>query len=76
MILPTKYIPASDSTLGRAAGLLPIREGKPTVSELWSAYRTTRPEASFDSFAEALTLLFLIGIVDIEAGILHWQVAA
>lgn len=76
MILPTKYVPASDSTLGRAAVLLPIRDSNPTVSELWSAYRTARPETSFDSFAEALTLLFIIGVVDIEAGILHWQVAA
>jgi hypothetical protein len=76
MILPTKYIPASDSTLGRAAALLPIRGSNPTVSGLWSTYRTTRPEATFDSFAEALTLLFLVGLVDIEAGILRWQVGA
>jgi hypothetical protein len=76
MILPTKYVPASDSTLGIAAALLQHRESGPTVSELWSAYRTARPEATFDSFAEALTLLFLVGIVNIESGILHWQVAA
>lgn len=75
MILPTKYIPASDSTLGRAAALLPIREGKPTVSDLWGSYRTAHPGSTFDSFTEALTLLFLVGIVDIEAGILRWQVA-
>lgn len=76
MILPTKYIPASDSVLGRAAVTLPLRENNPTVSELWNAYRSVRPEDTFDSFAEALTLLFLIGIVDIDAGILSWQAAA
>lgn len=76
MILPTKYIPASDSTLGRAASILPLHESKPTVSELWNTYRAAHPEATFDSFAEALTLLFLFGLVNIEAGILTWQVAA
>lgn len=76
MILPTKYIPASDSALGRAAALLPLRAGNPTVSELWNSYRLARPDATFDSFAEALTLLFLVGIVKIEAGILRWQVAS
>ncbi|WP_443218507.1 ABC-three component system middle component 6 [Rathayibacter sp. YIM 133350] len=74
MILPTKYVPASDSALGRAAALLPKRASNPTVSELWNTYRLDRPDATFDSFAEALTLLFLVGIVEIEAGILRWQV--
>lgn len=74
MILPTKYIPASDSVLGRAGSLLPLRESNPTVSELWHSYRTVQPEASFDSFTEALTLLFMIGAVTIDTGILRWQV--
>lgn len=75
MILPTKYIPASDSVIGRAAALLPLRDGGPTVSELWNSYRTVRPEDTFDSFAEALTFLFLVGVVDTDGGILSWQVA-
>jgi len=74
MILPTKYVPATDSLLGRAADLLPLRNSNPTVSELWSSYRTERPDASFDTFTDALTLLFVIGIVNIDAGILRWQV--
>lgn len=74
MILPTKYIPASDCALGRAAVILPLRESHPTVSELWNTYRSVRPEDPFDSFTEALTLLFLVGIVDIDAGILSWKV--
>lgn len=74
MILPTKYVPASDSVLGRAGDLLPLRNYNPTVSELWHAFRKTRPEASFDSFTEALTLLFMIGAVTLDAGILKWQV--
>jgi hypothetical protein len=74
MILPTKYIPASDSTLGRAATLLSIRRSNPTVSELWYACRSQNGEVSFDAFTEALTLLFLIGAVDLDRGILKWTV--
>lgn len=74
MILPTKYIPASDSVLGRAGAILPLRENNPTVSELWNSYRTARPEDSFDSFTTALTLLFMLGVVTINTGVLEWEV--
>lgn len=74
MILPTKYVPAADSTIGHAASLLPLRGSNPTVSELWHAYRIARPGSSFDSFTEALTLLFILGVVTIETGILRWEV--
>ena len=74
MILPTKYIPASDSVLGRAGAILPLRESNPTVSELWNSYRRARPEDSFDSFTAALTLLFMLGVVTINTGVLEWEV--
>ena len=74
MILPTKYVPASDSTLGRAGALLPLRAANPTVSELWHSYRSVQPEATFDTFTEALTLLFMIDVVSIESGVLQWRV--
>lgn len=73
MILPTKYVPAADSTIGHAASLLPLRGRDTTVSELWHAYRMARPDSSFDSFTEALTLLFMLGVVTIETGILQWE---
>lgn len=73
MILPTKYVPASDSTLGRASALLPLRTANPTVSELWHSYHSIQPEATFDAFTEALTLLFMIDMVSIEAGVLRWR---
>jgi hypothetical protein len=73
MILPTKYIPAHDSVLGRAAALLPLRDDNPTVSELWSSYREGHPDASFDTFIDALTLLFMIGLVTIDRGLLRWE---
>ena len=74
MILPTKYIPAADSVLGRAASILPLRGNNPTVSELWHSYRVASPDSSFDTFTEALTLLFLIGIVSLDSGVLEWRV--
>lgn len=74
MILPTKYVPASDSVIGHAATILPLRDRNPTVSELWHAFRAKSPGASFDSFTEALTLLFMIGAVAINAGVLRWEV--
>lgn len=74
MILPTKYVPASDSILGISGTLLSLRATNTTVSELWHSYRSARPEVSFDSFTEALTLLFMIGAVTIESGVLEWQV--
>lgn len=74
MILPTKYIPASDSVLGRAGVLLTLRASNPTVSELWYSYRSAKPEATFDSFAESLTLLYLLGAVALDGGVLQWEV--
>lgn len=74
MILPTKYVPASDSALGRAANLLSLQQSSVTVSELWHSYRRVSRDSSFDGFVEALTLLYLIGVVSIDAGVLEWSV--
>lgn len=74
MILPTKYIPASDSILGKAGLLLSLRKRGSTVSSMWYEYRSERPGDSFDSFSEALTLLFLIGSVNFDEGLLKWEV--
>lgn len=74
MILPNKYIPASDSTLGQAGALLSLKDRYSTVSELWHAFNNLRPDATFDSYTQALTLLFIIGAVTIESGLLKWQV--
>jgi hypothetical protein len=74
MILPTKYVPASDSILGRAGALLSLRGTNSTVSELWYEYRGIHPETSFDSFSEALTLLYMIGAVTIDTGLIQWRV--
>ncbi len=73
MILPTKYVPATDTLLGRAAEVLALRREHSTVSGLWSAFRDAQPEASFDTFSRALTLLFMLGVVDLDRGLLDWR---
>jgi hypothetical protein len=74
MILPTKYVPASDSTIGLAGALLSLRTGEQTVSNLWSNFIGARPDSTFDRFAEALTLLNLMGLVTFDRGLLEWAV--
>lgn len=72
MILPTKYVPVADSIIGLAAVLLRIHTPNQTVSSLWRAFRQNRCDATFDMFTEALTLLFLLGAVNLESGVLKW----
>lgn len=74
MIMPTKYVPIGDSTLGLAAALLYLRERDQTVSSLWHNFRLLREDASFDLFTEAITLLFLLGSVNFDDGLLKWRV--
>jgi len=72
LILPNKYVPARGSTLGLAATLLPHRHPDQTVSGLWNSYVADNPESSFDRFAEALTLLNIMGLVVFDRGLLRW----
>ena len=74
MILPDKYVPAATSTIGMAATLLPMREAEQTVSHLWSLFTGVSPNATFDRFAESLTLLHLMGVVEMDRGLLRWTI--
>jgi len=74
MILPTKYVPASDSTLGLAGALLPLRSDDQTVSNLWAQFISLKSDSTFDRFSEALTLLHMMGLVSFDRGLLQWQV--
>lgn len=74
MILPTKYVPFSDSLLAAAATLLARRTSNETVSQVWHSYRSELPDATFDSFTKALTILFMLGLVSLHHGVIIWQV--
>lgn len=73
MILPSKYTPLADSLLGQGAEIIAQRRSpESTVSETWVQFAARYPDAPFDRFIEALTLLFILGAVDFSDGTLHW----
>jgi hypothetical protein len=77
MILPTKHIKPDRALLGIGSELLPLISRGKTVSALWDDLRTTRQKyaphtpLSYDWFILALDLLFVIGVVQYERGIVR-----
>lgn len=72
MILPTKHIPLNRSLLGVGAELLALLDRESTVSGLWTALKREKreDEVPFDWFVLALDLLFGIGAIEFERGLL------
>ena len=70
MILPNKHVGPRESLLG--AGALVLRElDRPrTVTASWDRLRTDPAIRSFDRFILALDLLFSMGLVTLEDGLL------
>lgn len=74
MILPSKYTHAEDSLIGQSATILAFRRGTTsTVSDEWVTFSRQFPDTPFDRFLEALTLLFMVGVVDFRSGLLSWS---
>lgn len=71
MILPTKHIPASQSILGVGAVLLRHLSRERTVSELWERVRVVKEVGTFERFVMALDLLYAVGAVRLEGGLLR-----
>jgi len=80
MILPTKHLPESHSLLGIGGTILALLgEKEATVSSLWEQFRSTRKEiglVSFDWFILGLDLLFALGTIELDRGVLRRKVAA
>lgn len=71
MILPTRHLTPEQSLLGVAAVVLSELHQTPrTVNELWEISRGNKYVGTFDRFVLALDLLFLMGCVDLAAGML------
>ncbi len=70
MILPTKHIPQNEALLGVGATILACLHGPRTVSSLWEDLRTEPNVGTFERFVLASNLLYLIGAIDIEDGLL------
>jgi hypothetical protein len=70
MILPTKQVTVSRSLLGVGATLLSALDGKYTVSRFWEKARGIPAVGSFQRFVLTLDLLYAIGAIVIEDGLL------
>jgi len=69
MILPSKHIPQEKALLSVGAELLKHLDRPKTVSAVWEDVKLSG-SLSFDWFVLALDLLFTIGIIEIEKGLL------
>lgn len=76
MILPTKHLAQDRALLTVGARILPALEQPTTVSALWeqlshdSAALTGAKPLRYDSFVLALDLLFLMGTIQLNDGLL------
>ncbi|MCX6880793.1 MAG: hypothetical protein NTW21_44375 [Verrucomicrobia bacterium] len=76
MILPTKHLAQDRALLTVGARILPALEHPITVSALWeqlsrdSVSPTTPNSLRYDAFVLALDLLFLMGTIQLNDGLL------
>ena len=77
MILPTKHVRADRALLGVGADVLQTLSRPMTVSMVWDAVRLRRsasasnPVVEYRWFILALDLLFVIGSIELERGLLR-----
>lgn len=71
MILPTKYVSSEHSLIGTGAAILSGLRQPTTVSSLWENLRTNLRVGNFEHFALALCLLYAIGAVEMQDGLLR-----
>lgn len=77
MILPTKHIKPDRALLAVGGELLVCLREPMTVSRAWDEVRTSRGSAgepaaiNYDWFVLALDLLFMIGAIEFERGLLR-----
>jgi hypothetical protein len=77
MILPTKHIRPDRALLAIGGELLACLREPMTVSRLWDEIRTHRGQTSepapinYDWFVLALDLLFLVGALEFERGVIR-----
>jgi hypothetical protein len=73
MILPTKHLPAERALLTLGSELLTYLSYPRTVSALWDLVRETnsgRRKVSYDWFLLGLDFLFMVGAVELRAGVI------
>ena len=70
MILPTKHIPQNEALIGVGATLLSHMRGPMTTSGLWERLRSEPNVGTFERFVLACNLLYLIGAIEIDNGLI------
>lgn len=70
MILPTKHISTRNSLLGVGAIIIEHLYYPRTVSSLWNAVSNMSEVATFERFVLTLDLLYIIGAIEINEGLL------
>ena len=71
IILPTKHISIRNSLLGVGAKIVEHLYYPKTVSSLWNAVSTMPEVATFERFVLTLDLLYIIGAVEMDEGLLR-----
>jgi hypothetical protein len=71
MILPTKHISTRNSLLAVGATIISHLSSPRTVTSLWSDVSTIPEVATFERFILVLDLLYMIGAIEMEEGLLR-----
>jgi len=71
MILPTKHISTRNSLLGVGAIIIEHLNHPRTVTSLWSDLSKLPEIATFERFVLVLDLLYIIGAIELEEGLLY-----
>ncbi len=77
MILPTKHVRPDRALIGVGAEILDMLEQPMTMSNLWDTIRSRRsatvsnPAIDYQWFVLALDLLYMIGAIELERGLIR-----
>ena len=71
MILPTKHIGPLDSLLGIGALILERARTPRTITQLWDELRATPQVATFERLLLGLDLLYMMGLVELDGGVIR-----
>lgn len=71
MILPDKHISTGSSLLGVGAILIEHLNQPRTVTSLWSDLSKIPEVATFERFILGLDLLYMIGAIELEEGLIY-----
>ncbi|PSB16508.1 hypothetical protein C7B65_21570 [Phormidesmis priestleyi ULC007] len=71
MILPTKHISTRNSLLGVGATIIEHLNYPRTVTSLWGDLSKVSEVATFERFVLVLDLLYMIGAIELEEGLLR-----